>query len=191
MARIPYVDPGTAPQAVRTVFERLPVQLHIFRLMAHAETCFRPLLRLGTAILGEQKLEAALREMAILRVARTSGAEYEWTQHVPMAVGAGVREEQIRALRDGRIEVPVFDDRERAVLRFTDDLIEGKRPSDETFGSVRAWLDDREIVELILAVGYYMALARLMVALDIDPDDPAGDRIAAAVAGDRGGAAGH
>jgi len=35
MARLPYVDPATAPKEVRQILERLPVSLNIFRMMAH------------------------------------------------------------------------------------------------------------------------------------------------------------
>ena len=58
MARLPYVDPERAPDEVRDILTKLPRPLNIFRLMAHAETNFRPLLRLGTSILTEQKLAA-------------------------------------------------------------------------------------------------------------------------------------
>jgi alkylhydroperoxidase family enzyme len=74
MARIPYVEPETAPAKSREVLERLPVKLNIFKIMAHAETNFRPLIMLGTSILTEQQLSAKLRELAILRVARLSKA---------------------------------------------------------------------------------------------------------------------
>ena len=98
MARIPYVEPATAPPAVREVLDRLPVQLNIFKLMAHAETNFRPLLQLGSSILAQQQLAANFRELAILRVAQLSGAEYEWVQHVPIAQATGVTEAQVAAL---------------------------------------------------------------------------------------------
>ena len=38
MARLPYVDPESAPDEVRNILTRLPRPLNIFRLMAHAET---------------------------------------------------------------------------------------------------------------------------------------------------------
>src|SRR5262249_19242417 len=69
MARLPYVDPASAPEAVRATFERLPVSLNVFRMMAHAETGFRPLVLLGTTILGQQQLSPKLRELVILHVA--------------------------------------------------------------------------------------------------------------------------
>ncbi len=68
MARLPYVDAASAPEPVREVPERLPAQLNIFRMVANAETCFRPFLALGSSILVEQKLDAQLREHVILRI---------------------------------------------------------------------------------------------------------------------------
>src|SRR6266403_18252 len=67
MARLPYVDPASAPEQVRELLERLPVKLNIFRMMAHATTDFRPLVGLGSAILARQKLSPKLRELAIVR----------------------------------------------------------------------------------------------------------------------------
>lgn len=179
MSRIPYVDPEQAPEPVRAVLAQLPAPLHVFRLMAHAETSFRAWVRLGATILSQQALAGSLRELAILQVARLSPAEYEWVQHVPIARLTGVSDAQIEALRAGREDADCFDARERAVLRFAAELVAGPRPSDETFSAVAAHLPPREVVELVLAVGFYMLMARLMETADIDPDPPAGDRIVA------------
>jgi alkylhydroperoxidase family enzyme len=181
MARVPYVDPATAPEPIREVFARLPVALHVFRLIAHAETCFRPALRLGTAILGQQQLDARLRELAILRVARLSRAEYEWVQHVPIARAAGASEDALRALEEGRLDADCFDARDRALLRFTSEVVERVSPSDATFDALAAYLSPRELVELVLAIGFYMTMARLMECFRIDLDPPAGQRIVEAI----------
>ena len=98
MARIPYVEPETAGPEVRAVLEQLPVKLNIFKMMGHAETSFTPLLRLGGSILGQQKLDARLRELAILRVAKLSESEYEWVQHVPIARHTGAGDAEIEAV---------------------------------------------------------------------------------------------
>lgn len=177
MARIPYVDPKAAPEPVREVFERLPVQLNIFKLMAHAETNFRPLLRLGTSILGQQQLPAKLRELAILRVARLSRAEYEWVQHVPIAKAVGASDAQIAALERGDPTAECFDELERAVLRFTAEVVRDVGCSQATFEAVAKHLSSREIVELVLAIGFYMTVARLMEVAKIDLDPPAGTKV--------------
>jgi alkylhydroperoxidase family enzyme len=177
MARIPYVEPASAPAAVRETLERLPVQLNIFKLMAHAETNFRPLLRLGTSILSQQQLPAKLRELAILRVARLSGAEYEWVQHVPIARATGATEAQVAALRRDDVDVACFDDVERLVLRFTTEVVRDVGASADTFAAMQQHFSAREIVELVLAVGFYMTVARLMETTAIDLDPPAGTAV--------------
>ena len=78
-AAIPLIDVSSAPKQVQNVFESLPAPLNIFRLLGYAEGCLRPTVALGTAILARQSLDARTREMAILRVAAVTGAEYEWT----------------------------------------------------------------------------------------------------------------
>src|SRR5438046_7395572 len=119
MARLPYVDPASAPEQVRELLERLPVKLNIFRMMAHATTDFRPLVGLGSAILARQKLSPKLRELAILRVAALSPARYEWVQHVPIAQATGATAAQITALERGEITADAFDAADRRVLRRT------------------------------------------------------------------------
>src|SRR5262249_35088008 len=70
MAGLPYVDLESAPEKVRETMERLPVKLNVFWMMANADTCFRPLLQLGSAILGRLALPARLRELLILQVGK-------------------------------------------------------------------------------------------------------------------------
>jgi len=177
MARLPYVDPKTAAENVRDLLERLPVPLMIFRMMAHAETNFRALVRLGGDILGRQQLRPKLRELAILRVANLSQARYEWVQHVPIAKAAGATVEQVAALERGDATAACFDAREQLVLRFTDELLRNVRVSDATFAAIGKELPPREIVELILAVGYYMMIARLLETTAVDLEADAGTRI--------------
>ena len=38
----PFVEPDQAPEPIREVLEALPVKLNIFKMMANAETSFRP-----------------------------------------------------------------------------------------------------------------------------------------------------
>lgn len=189
MARIPYVDPEEASPQVRETLEGMPAKLNIFRMMAHAERNFRPLVRLGGTILARQQLEGKLRELAILHVARLSNAEYEWVQHVPIARREGVRDAQIEAIAAGRVDGDavdgddgdVFDERERAVLAFTTELVRDVRPSDGVMDRMKSMFTPREIVEAVLAVGYYMMMARLMETTGVDLEEPAGDRLLASL----------
>src|SRR2546425_3141046 len=122
MARLPYVHPAQASPPVREALEALP-PLNIFRTVAHAETAVRPLLRLGGAILGQGELDPRRRELAILRTAAVTGAEYEWVQHQAIARGVGASEEQIAAVRAGELDAASLDEDDRLVLRCAEELL--------------------------------------------------------------------
>jgi alkylhydroperoxidase family enzyme len=172
MSRIPLVDPDEAPPENRAALERLP-RLDIFRMMAHAETAFRPLLRLGGAILSQQELDPKLREFAILQAARHTPGEYEWIQHVPIAKAAGASDAQIEALARGDIAAGCFDALESLVVRFNDQALARTRVEPELFEALKARLSHREIVELLITLGYYAMLARLTEVTELAPNPPA------------------
>src|SRR3954470_4302796 len=154
MARIPYPEPGDLPDKVREALDRLPA-LNVFRMLAHAETAYRPYLRFGGALLADLQLDPLVRELAILRTAQVIGAEYEWVQHVPIGKAVGMTDAQLLALELEDDTAEPFDARQSAVLRFTAAVAREPRPSDELFAELRAQLPDREIVELLLVVGSY------------------------------------
>ncbi len=177
MARLPYVDAAQAPERVRETLEGLAVPLNIFFMMAHAENNLRSLLRLGGTILSKQQLSAQLRELAILRVAKLSGARYEWVQHVPIGKATGITAAQITAIEADSVTADCFDAREQLVLRFTDEVVQKVRASDATFAAMTKQFPPREIVELTLAIGYYMMIARLLETTGVDLEPDAGTKV--------------
>jgi alkylhydroperoxidase family enzyme len=174
MARIPYREPADAEGRLREVLESGP-QLNIFRLMAQADSAYLPWLRWGATLLAKLELDPVLRELAILRVARlTPGADYEWVQHEPIALAVGASQEEVDALRRDDAEATCFGVAERAVLRFTGEVVEHSIVGDETFAALAAVLPARQIVELLMAIGQYMMVGRVMAALEIDLEPPLG-----------------
>ena len=172
MARLPYADPSQASTPVREALEAAP-PLNIFRMRANADSAFRPWLRWGATLLSELELDPLLRELAILQVARlTPGAEYEWVQHVPIAKRVGADDEQVAALQRDDPEASCFSEQQRTVLRFTTEVVRDVRPSDEVFEAVTALLSPRETIELLMVIGQYMMLARVMATTEIDIDGP-------------------
>jgi alkylhydroperoxidase family enzyme len=174
LARLPYADIDAAGAELRESFARLAAPLNIFRMMAHAEGCFKPLTRLGGAMLGKLNLDPRLRELALLRTVRLEGGTYEWVQHVPVALGLGIGEAQIVALEAGDVEAPCFDAVERTLLRFTTEVVERVGASPETLAAMRDHLPDRQVVELVLMIGFYMMLARLTETTGVDLDEAKG-----------------
>ena len=180
MARLPYVDAAAASEPVRDALERVP-PLNIFRMMANAETAFRPWLRWGATLLEELALDPLLRELSILRVARlTPHAEYEWVQHVPIAKAVGASDEQVAALERDEPEASCFSDDQRLALRFTTEVVRDAQASDETLDRLETILSPREIIELMMVIGQYMMVARVMATTRMELDEPAGPDLLAA-----------
>ena len=169
MARVPYLTASDAPPTVAGPLAKL-APLHVFGLLAHAETAFRPWLRFGAALLSELALDPRLRELAILRVGQLA-ARYEWDQHVPIALAVGATEEEIDALDRG--EMDGFDELTRAMFDFVTGVVEGD-VDDRRYAALAKHLSNREVVELTMVAGHYLMLARMMVALRIDPDPASG-----------------
>src|SRR5262249_33192704 len=174
MSRLPLVDPDNTTGDLRAAFDRMPFKLNIFRALAHAETCALPVMRLGNAILHRQTLSERHRELLILQVAQIEGGAYEWCQHVPIAEGVGVSKAQIAAIEAGRHGLDPFNAAEVALLALGKALIEDVRVADDIFHAARQHFGDREIVEIVLTVGFYMMMARLTEAIEVDLDQAGG-----------------
>ncbi len=102
MARVSLMRKEQASPEVQEVFERLEARgarvVNIYRTLAHSRAAMRHFMRLGNSLLERCHLDHRLRELAILRVARLTGSQYEWTQHVTLARECGVTPEQMEAM---------------------------------------------------------------------------------------------
>jgi alkylhydroperoxidase family enzyme len=174
VARLPLIDPDTTSGDIRASFDRMPVKLNIFRMLAHAEANMIPALRFGSSILARQKLSAVNRELLILQAAQLEGGAYEWRQHVPIALGVGAAQAQIDAVERGTYDDPALNDAERALLVFGREVVERVRVDEAVFAGVRQHFSNQEIVESIITLGFYMMMARLTEATETDLDPAAG-----------------
>jgi alkylhydroperoxidase family enzyme len=173
MALLPYVDEKSAPQSVREMFERTPIILNVFRMIANSEAAVRPFSQLGQSLLTRAKLDAKLREIAILRTAKISHSVYEWTQHVPIAKAVGVSDEQIAAIENWETSRS-FNDTEQLVLKFTDEVARNVKGSRETLAALKKAMSPTEIVELIMSIGFWGMVARLLETTEVDLEEFAG-----------------
>ena len=177
MARIPYPDPGKSSPEVRDMLGRLPSPANIFNMMAHAETCLKPVMKLGGTLLGKLKLDPKLRELCLLHAVKLEGGDYEWVQHVPIALDLGAIQAQIDALAKGDDKAQCFSALEQAALAFTREVVVNAKASEAALAEVRRHLSDREVVELILMTGFYITLARLTETLGVENDPPMGSAL--------------
>lgn len=175
MARVSYVEKDQADPKVRELYQSIENHgnqiINLFKVMGHCPYIGLNFQRLGNAIRHGEELPATLRELAILRVGDLNKAEYEFKQHVRIGLETGVRRRQIDEIAEWQASGE-FDDRERAVLRYTDEVTRDVAVTDDTFAKLKAFFSDHAIVELTTAIGYYAMVCRVLVALqvDLEPD---------------------
>jgi alkylhydroperoxidase family enzyme len=172
MARLPYPDLTTLASETQAFFRKLPA-LNIFRMMAGGEGLLAVVARLGNYLLYKSKLDPILREIAIIRVGVLSNASYEVFQHERIGRGLGMSDRLIAAIHRGPDD-PGFDETQRLVMRFTDDVVHSVRAPDSVFQALRARLSVREMQELTITIGYYMMVSRFLENFDVDIEDGAG-----------------
>src|SRR4051794_14414848 len=70
-----------------------------------------------------------------------------------------------------------FTGAQQAAIELAAAVVRGPHVSDDLFDCVRAQFSDREIVELLIAIGDYLMLARIMTVLEIGLDEAGGDAV--------------
>jgi 4-carboxymuconolactone decarboxylase len=166
MARVPYPDPSTLDPNTAAFLERVP-PLNVFRMLAGGEGLLAAFARFGNHLLFKTELDAVLREIAIIRVGVLSGAGYEVFQHERIAREVGMSDELIAAIHAGP-DAAELDDLQRLVMRFTDDVVANVRAGDATFDPLLARLSLRELEELVMTIGFYMAVSRFLETFDVE-----------------------
>ncbi len=124
------------------------------------------------ALRQELSLSPFVRELAICVVARLTGAEYEFHHHAPELKKAGATDAQLASLGDpdAAATSDLFDDQQRAVIRFAITSTRDVQIPDTVFDSLKQQLSPQEVVELTAVTAAYNMVARLLVALEVKPE---------------------
>lgn len=166
MARIDYADPASANDRTRELLDKLGHK-NIFRMLAHSPSHFETYVRMGNAIRFKGELDPGLRELAITRTGILCGSEYEVVAHKHIGKGVGLGQEKVDALEQGA-EAAVYSELEADVLRFTDEVVTRERPSDVVFARLQKALTPGALVELHLAIGFYIMTSKFLVTFGVD-----------------------
>jgi len=169
MTRLPYPDPLYVSEVMHQFPERLQ-HTNIGRILSYAPTVLSPYYTFSATLLDQLELDPKLRQLSILRVTHRTQADYAWVQHVALARLVGVSNEQIAALQQKEGAGAHFTAKEQLVLAFADEVIQTPHISDTLFEQMQCLFSPREIVELLLVIGWYWTVGRVMTILDIEPD---------------------
>ena len=160
--RDPVAEPGTAtgtPGDWWTVFALSP---DVLRHAVQGIALYRSPDRLVPSV---------LRELGQTRAGWLRGSQFVFSQHCKSCRTLGMSEAKIAAIANWSISAE-FDDQERVVLAYTDQLVgENGRVSDELFERLQSYLSDEQILELTYVTALYEMHAIMSRALRLEFDD--------------------
>jgi alkylhydroperoxidase family enzyme len=118
-----------------------------------------------------------LIELTIMRTAQIVGSTYEINQHIPLIKMCGYSDAQIAALPTWQAST-LFDDKERSVLGYVEQMAHGGDVDDPTFTALQKNFNTQQIVELTYTIGSYYANGLLTKALRIQVETDGRETVA-------------
>ena len=148
------------------VLGRWPRVPNLYRTLGHSPDMLRGWLDIAWTLRLKAKTPRRVRELIILEGARVSRSGYEWAQHVPMALEAGVTQAEVDSILSGNWS-GTLSAAERAALQMAREVTEGPAASEACITELKAYYSDPEVIELVLTATFYVCVARTLMSLDV------------------------
>ncbi|HXN60406.1 MAG TPA: carboxymuconolactone decarboxylase family protein [Acidimicrobiales bacterium] len=146
-----------------------PKGLNAMGVMAHHPDVTLAFNHLVSHVNYDSTLSARQRELLVLRVAHVRGSTYEWGQHVYQGGQAGITPDEVERVRVGP-SAEGWSPFERALVRAADELVRDARIGDDTYDTLSAELDTRQLMDVVFTVGAYDAFAMFLRTFDVAVD---------------------
>jgi 4-carboxymuconolactone decarboxylase len=146
--------------------------LNIFLTLARHPKLLKRWLVFGSHVLGKSTVPAREREIVILRTGWLCRSEYEFGQHTRIGRLCGLSDDEILRITVGP-DAPGWSDRDRVVLRATDELHEDYRIGDETWTMLARDWNEQQLMDLVFAIGQYTLVSMALNTLGVQLEDGA------------------
>lgn len=174
-SRIPLRERADMTPEQQASYDKGPAhQTNLGKLFAVAETMAPHLTAMNMAMATSITVPPLEREIVALATLHLEGGEYEIAQHVDVARFMGIPQEKFDAIADEKYGDPVFNDRERALLAFTRQVVKTVRVDDFVFNAVAAFYDPRQILETVFVIANYMMILRISEVAQLPVDGSVG-----------------
>jgi alkylhydroperoxidase family enzyme len=146
--------------------------LNIFGTLARHPKLLKRWLVFGNHVLSKSTLTARDRELLILRTGWRCRAPYEWGQHVVIARGSGISDDEIARVAEGP-DAAGWDDADASLLRAVDELHDDACLSDATYAALAARYSEEQLIDLVFTVGQYQLVSMALNTFGVVRDDGA------------------
>jgi len=170
VARLRYIEKSELAPEHRDLFQR---EIALYKLLVHSPGALRAFQGLGKYIRHASTLDPRLRELAILQVGYLARSPYEWSHHIKIGTDLGVSDADIAALIDDTEGRPApLDPLAALVLKGAREMTRDGALSDATHAALAARLSSEHLIDLIVTIGFYNAVVRVLasIAIDVEPE---------------------
>lgn len=144
---------------------------HFGSVLAHQPALAQSFAELYGRFWDSDVLAARLKEVARMRNARVTECGFCRNVRFDKAVAEGLGEEVLDDIDEGYEESARLTDAEKAVLKFTDALIhDPELLTGDAKVALRKHLSPEQIAELGLGVTLFLALAKALITLGLEPE---------------------
>ncbi|MBL7176917.1 MAG: carboxymuconolactone decarboxylase family protein [Desulfobacteraceae bacterium] len=163
--KIPLPKDADLPKDIQERLSSFP--MNVSRMIANAPASFAGFMELASSILFKSEFDPRKREIAVLRVAHVTRADYEWTHHVTVAKRTGITDEEINKIAS---ENPVssLDEEGNLLCRVADEISLDVRLSDDALTQILDRYGIRGATELILCCSYFNMLSRFLESTRVE-----------------------
>ncbi|RLM67817.1 carboxymuconolactone decarboxylase family protein [Halorubrum sp. Atlit-26R] len=167
MARVPYAEAADVPDEYEDLLESSlqGKPLHVYRSVGNNPEVLAGLRSFLGSLWTDSGLTERERELVILAVASEVGNRYEWHQHVNIARGVGIGDDEIAALGAG--ETGPLGEEETTLVEYALAVVRGEVDA-VAHDEIAALYDDGTIVGIAAAAEGYDALGGMIDAFDLD-----------------------
>ncbi|MDP3139121.1 MAG: carboxymuconolactone decarboxylase family protein [Burkholderiaceae bacterium] len=166
MARIPMLEAkDLGPQDQ----ELLVRNLTSWRVLAHSPNGLRIWGQMIGFFLKQSRLDARLREFALLQIGWLSQEPYEWSHHVKISLDIGISEAQIdQLIAYNRGQPNALDARYLLVMRAATEFFEKPALSQAMVQELQTVMNLESLSDFVLLLAFYTGMVRLFASLEVD-----------------------
>jgi len=117
--------------------------------------------KVGEYLRFQSSLDQRISELVMLVVSREWTQQFEWFVHVPLGRKAGVSEDTIAALADGRRPSGMSED-EQVAYDFCEELLRNKGVSETTYRRGVDRFGENGVIDMLGVAGYFTTVSMIM-----------------------------
>jgi uncharacterized peroxidase-related enzyme len=170
MAKISYIEKENTTPEIQAMYDQLEKKFgvvpNVVKAMANSPKLLPGFLTLLGASLGPTEVDTPLKELAILTTSKINGCRYCTAHHTAAGKRAGLGKEKMDAAPD--YTSSIFDHKERAVVRFANEVTENVAASEESLNELGKHFNESQIAELNIVIGVFNLLTRFADTFKVD-----------------------